>query len=257
MANPQTPKSVLIVPNKAGDGVTSFTRDLSTALTALKQPTPNVVALDYSDGELWRQSRLQDGFKAYPGKAFYEAWVALSRGSRHTEPELFKGDATMSERYKESITKDIKGSIDYLLMDARSYSLAPEVDMVILVARCDPRNLTTLRTNYQKLLAQNPNTYIVLVQGGTEEQVGYVTKAMSGRLEEKGLQSLKDNGAPLIIPQYNQTYALASREGLPSFRLPTDDRTTSDLRYKYHEAAVEVRRILKRLEIGKRNLEKV
>lgn len=248
MVNVEIPTSILVVPNQAGDGATSFTRDLAEALSSLKQPKPKVVALDYSTGELWRQSKLQAGFKAYPGLSFEAAWMRLKVKSRLTDE-----DDSLGANYKEMLSRDIHSDIDYLLMDSKSKQNAPFSNLVLLVARCDPRNLATLRANYQALTNVNPNTYIVLTQGSSEGYTSYVTNALRGKLVEKGVKTLRSNGKPLVIPHHNEAYSMAAKEGLPVFRLPKTDFLTEedllDMRSIHHDAATEVRRILKRTEL--------
>lgn len=241
-------KTILVTPNERGDGTTAFARDLSVALASLKQPSPSVVALDYAGGELWRQAKRQDGFTAYPSEVFYAAWSVHHNRSRQTMPanELNKTQSSQLE-------SAIKGDIDYLVIDARSATYAA-VDMVLLVARCDIRNLATLRSTYQRLTGENPNTHIVLVQGSSHGQTGLMTDTMRSQITKKGVKALRANGAPLVIPQNNEAYIVAAREGLPVFRIPESDKITSDdlyaLRSAHHEAAVEVRRILRRADVG-------
>lgn len=240
-------KTILVVPNQSGDGATAFTRDLTAALASLKSPAPDAMALDFADGELWRQAKRQDGFLAYPSTAFDAAWSRYVARARQTMPE-----DDLSTGQRERLARLVQSGIDYLVYDSRSSAPAANVDMVLLVARCDPRNLATLRRRYQDLVNANPNTYIVLLQGSSHGQVGYVTSALSTKIAEKGVQALRANGAPLVVPQHIQAYTIAAREGLPVFRIPESEHVSADdlraLRSIHHEAAVEVRRLLARAE---------
>jgi hypothetical protein len=248
-------KTILVTPNLSGDGNTAFTRDLSAALSALK-PAPSVAALDFAGGELWRQSKRQNAFTAYPSEAFNAAWKLYVNRARQTMPE---DDLTVDQR--EQLARSIKNGLDLVVMDSSSPAAAANVDMVLLTARCDPRNLATLRQKYQTLKEQNASTYVVLLQGSDEGRTGLVTTALQQKLVEKGVKSIRANGSPLYIPRHDDAYSLAAHEGAPIFRLTDetvlepDDRNR--LRRVHHDAASEVQRLLRVADVTAKRRETV
>lgn len=248
-------KSILVVNNAAGDGATAFARDLATSMNLLKPAAVETVAVDYSGGELWRQASLQDGFNAYSGEVFDAAVQHYLNRARHTMPENNITD-TQAVRLERYFTES--NHLQVVMDSKASTASAARVSIVILIARCDPRNLSRLRAHYQHLLRVNPNTYVVLTQGAEDGEIGKITGKLLKGITDKKVQTLNYNGAPLVVPFKPDAYTLAAREGLPVFRVSESERVTHEdirfLRSIHHEAAVEIRRILVRSEMAREQM---
>lgn len=242
-------KNVLVTSNLAGDGATSFIRDVTDSLNRLKSPTPNAVAVDLADGELWRQAKRLDGFAAYHGEIFADAYRCYVQKDWNTMPEH-----NLTERqsaHLKSILTDHSKDL-YILTDNKNTTDARDASIVLLIARCDARNFSTLRANYQRLLRMNPNTYVVPTQGGTGGNLGRMTDIMTSSLVEKRLNVMTFNGKPLVVPMLPEAYTLAAREGIPSYSVQPDARFTEtqrrELRFIHHEFAAGIRRVIMRTE---------
>lgn len=240
-------KTIHVVPNEGGDGATALARDLVASLNRLQGVPINAIGLDSARGELWRQARLQNGFDAYPPDVFEDAYKHYVNKARHTMPE-HNLSTLQHTRLREVLTDQTREL--YIVIDSRSKEAIAAAKIVLLVARCDARNLATLRSTYQSLVNSNPNTYIVLTQGMDKGPVERIKNKLIQGITERRLQALSFNAKPLVIP-FDEAYNLAAREGVPVFDLNLNgkaDEASRQLRIINHEIAVEVRHNIIRAE---------